>query len=183
MVVRIIQPFAVAAFLSARLACAQDTDAAKQMKRDVGDWNVVINMFGDPSGPPAVSKGTETKFMLGNTWLISHLKGEIMGTAFEGLRQTGFDPEKKTFVASWVDSTSRYPTHMDGAWDEATQTMTLVGSGKGRSGNEMKTKMVVSYNQDGSHTSTMYAMMRGQEIKLMEFHYTRVDSKQAKSEK
>src|SRR5262245_21037056 len=182
MIVRLIRPLAVAAFLSASLASAQDTDAAKQMKRDVGAWNVVIKMFGDPSGAPAVTKGTETRFMLGNTWLISHLKGEIMGATFEGLRQTGFDPEKKHFVASWVDSTSRYPTHMDGAWDQATQTMTLIGSGKGPSGNEMKTKMVVSYNQDGSHNSTLYAMMHGQEMKLMEFHYTSVDGKRAKNE-
>src|SRR5262245_39078437 len=110
MIVRLTRAFAVAAFLSANLASAQDTDAAKQMKRDVGAWSVVINMFGDPSGAPAVSKGTESKFMLGDMWLISHFKGEVMGTTFEGLRRVGFDPEKKKFVASWVDSTSRYPT-------------------------------------------------------------------------
>src|SRR5262245_54003481 len=181
--VRIIQSFAVAALLSARLASAQDIDPAKQMKRDVGAWDVVIRMFGDPSRPPAVSKGTESKFMLGDTWLISHFKGEIMGTTFEGLRQTGFDPEKKEFVASWVDSTSRYPTHMEGTWDDEAQTMTLAGTGKGPSGNEMKTKMVVTYNKDGSHISTMYAIMHAQEMKMMEFHYTRVDGKGAKSEK
>src|SRR5262245_59822539 len=124
MIVRLIQPLVVASFLSASVASAQDTDAAKQMKRDVGDWNIVIKMFGDPTGAPAVSKGTETKFMLGDMWLISHFKGEVMGTRFEGLRQNGFDPEKKKYVASWVDSTSRYPTHMEGTWDEENQTMT-----------------------------------------------------------
>src|SRR5262245_20612382 len=175
MIVRIIQSVALAAFLSASLASAQDIDAAKQMKRDVGAWNVVIKMFGGPSDAPSVSKGTETKFMLGDKWLISHFKGEIMGTSFEGLRQTGFDPEKKKFVASWVDSTSRYTTHAEGTWDEETQTMTSIGTGKGPSGNEMKTKIVVTYNEDGSHTSTM--MMHGQETKMMEFHYTRVADK------
>src|SRR5262245_32672369 len=174
---RIVQSFAVAALLSARPASAQDIDAAKQMKRDVGAWNVVIRMFGDPSRAPTVSKGTESKFMLGDTWLISHFKGEIMGTTFEGLRQTGFDPEKKKFVASWVDSTSRYPTHMEGTWDDNSQTMTLIGTGKGPSGNEMKTKMVVTYSNDGSHTSTMYGMTQGQEMKMMEFHYTRAAGK------
>src|SRR5262245_43816852 len=124
MIERVIQSLVVTTFLSAGLASAQDIDAAKQMRRDVGTWNVVIKMFGDPSGAPAVSKGTETIFMLGDMWLISHFKGEIMGTSFEGLRQTGFDPEKKKFVASWIDSTSRYPTHAEGTWHEKTRTMT-----------------------------------------------------------
>jgi hypothetical protein len=177
MVVRIIPSFAVAAFLSASLTSAQDIDAAKQMKRDVGDWNVVIKMFRDPSGASVLSKGTETRFMLGDMWLISHFKGEIMGTRFEGLRQTGFDLEKKRFIASWVDSTSRFPTHTDGTWDEKTQTMSSIGTGRSPSGDEMKTKMVVSYNEDGSHTLTMYAIMRGEQMKMMEFHYTRVADK------
>jgi|SRR5262245_21141854 len=173
MIVRISQLFAVAVFLSARLAPAEDLDAAKQMKRDVGAWNVVIKMFGDSSGAPTVSKGTETNFMLGDMWLISHFKGEIMETRFEGLRQIGFDPKKTIFVASWVDSTSPYSTHTEGTWDDKSQTMTLIGTGKGLSGNEMKTKILVVYNEDGSHTSTMYGITQGQEMKMMEFHYTR----------
>ena len=61
------------------------------------------------------------------------------------------------------------------------QTMTSIGTGKGPSGNEMKTKMVATYNKDGSRTFTMYANMNGKEMKMMEFHYTRVDDKPAKS--
>ena len=181
MIVRILQSFAVAAILSVRLAYAQDVDAAKQMKRDVGAWNIVIKMFVDPSGKPAVGKGVETNFMLGDLWLIGRVKGDIMGGSFEGLRQTGFDPEKKKFVASWVDSKTPYSTHMEGDWDEKTQTMTLIGTDKGPSGNEVKTKMVVTYNKDGSRTFTMYAIMNGKEMKMMECHYTRVDDKPAKS--
>ena len=112
MIVRIMKLFGLVAVLSASLASAQDVDAVKQMKRDVGVWNVAIKMFGDPSGKPAVGKGTETNDMLGDLWLINRIKGDIMGGSCEGLRQTGFDPEKKKFVASWVDSKTPYPTHM-----------------------------------------------------------------------
>ena len=166
--------FALVAILSAGLAYAQEADAVKQMKRDVGTWNVVIKMFGDPSGKPAVGKGTETNDMLGDLWLIGRFKGDLMGASYEGLRQTGFDPEKKKFVASWVDSNNPYPTHTEGDWNEKTQTMTWIGTGKGPSGKEMKARMVVTYNKDGSRTSTMYAIMNGKEMKLMEFHFTRV---------
>lgn len=119
--------------------------------------------------------------MLGDLWLIGRFKGDIMGGSFEGSRQTGFDPRKKKFVASWVDSKNPYPAHTEGDWNENTQTMTLIGSGKGPSGNEVKTRMVATYNKDGSRTSTMYANINGEEMKLMEFHYTRVDDKPAKS--
>ena len=179
MITRMMQFFALAVLLHASLASAQDANAANQMKRDVGAWNVVIKMFGNPSGEPAVSKGTETNSMLGNLWLIGRFKGDIMGANFEGLRQTGFDPQKKKFFASWVDSNSPYPTETEGDWNEKTQTMTLTGIGKGPSGNEVKTKIVATYNTDGSRTSTMYVIMNDKEMKLMEFHYTRVDDKPA----
>src|SRR5262245_15203900 len=139
--VRIMRIFGLAAIISASPASAQEVDAAKQMKRDVGDWNVVIKMFGDPSGQPAVGKGTETNAMLGDLWLIGRFKGDIMGGSFEGSRRTGFDPEKKKFVASWVDSKSPYPAQTEGDWNEKTQTMTLIGTGKSPSGNEGKIKM------------------------------------------
>src|SRR5262245_26139343 len=182
MIMRMMRVFALAVLLHASLASAQDANASKQMKRDVGTWNVVIKMFGDPSGKPAVSKGTETNVMLGDMWLIGRFKGDIMGSNFEGLRQTGFDPEKKTFVVSWVDSTSPYATRMEGSWDEKTQTMTSTGTGKGKQSNEIKSTMVVTYNKDGSRTSTMYALINGKPVKMMEFHYTRAEDKPTKTE-
>ena len=77
-----MQFFVLVAFLSASLASAQGVDAAKQMRCDVGTWNAVVKMFGDPNGEPTVSKGTEINFMLGDKWLISHFKGDIMGDDF-----------------------------------------------------------------------------------------------------
>src|SRR5262245_50471575 len=182
MVIRITQCFVLAVLLHARVASAQDANAAQQMKRDVGAWNVVIKMFGDSSSAPAVSKGTETNAMLGDLWLIGQFKGEIMGMKFEGLRQSGFDPEKKTLVVSWVDSMSPYVTRMEGNWDEKARTMTLAGTGKSKQGNEIRSRMVGTYNKDGSRTSTMYMLINGKSVKMMEFHYTRAEDKPAKSE-
>src|SRR5262245_35880632 len=102
MIIRMMHFFGLTVFLHASLASSQDVNAVKQFRRDVGTWNVVMKMFGDPSGEPAVSKGTETNVMLGDMWLIGQFKGQIMGLNFEGLRQTGFYPEKKKFVVSWV---------------------------------------------------------------------------------
>lgn len=151
-------------------------DEMKHLRADVGTWDAEIKFFGNPNSPPEVSKGTETNFMLGDYWLISHFKGTIMGMEFQGSSQTGYDPAKKKYVGAWVDSLSPYPMHLEGTWDEATKTMTSHAVGKDPLGNETKSKMVVVYNGDGSRTFTMYAIADGHEQKMMEVRYTKAKS-------
>ena len=148
-------------------------DEMKRLKADLGTWDAEVKMF-DPASPePQISKGTETNIMLGEMWVISHFKGSMMGMEFQGSSQTGYDPEKKKYIGAWVDSMSPYPMHMEGTWDEATKTMTSMGVGKDPTGKEMKSKMTLVYAQDGSRHFTMYGIMDGQEMKMMEIHYTK----------
>jgi hypothetical protein len=148
-------------------------DEMKHLKAEVGTWDAEVKMFNDPNAPPEVSKGTETNFMLGEMWMISHFKGNLMGMEFQGSSQNGFDPVKKKYVGAWVDSMSPYPMHIEGSWDEVTKTMTSIGTGKDPAGKDSKSKMVLVHNKDGSRTFTMYMLMDGQEMKMMEIHYTR----------
>ncbi len=148
-----------------------------RLKADVGTWDAEVKMFTPGNPEPEVSKGTETNIMLGDMWLISHFKGSAMGSEFQGCGQTGFDPDKKKYVGTWVDSMSPHAMTMEGTWDEATRTLTNLGTGKDPAGNEMKTKMTSVYNKDGSRTFTMYGLMDGQEMKFMEIHYTKSKNK------
>lgn len=175
MIVRFQWILCVSALLLSCAAFGQERTPAEHMKRDVGDWNVEIRMYTAPGADPIVSRGVETNIMIGSKWLIGHFEGEIMGAQFEGSRRTGFDPKKKIYVMSWVDSTSAYPTEAEGAWNEQTQTMTLTGTGKDPFGNDMKTKMTAVYHRDGSRTTTMYRLANGDAVKMMEFRYTRPD--------
>ena len=148
-------------------------DPAELMRKDVGTWDCEIKMFADPSAPPSVSKGTETNFMVGEYWLVSHFKGTLMGMEFQGSSQMGYDPATKKYVGTWVDSMSPHPMKMEGTYDAATRTFTSYGSGKSPDGSEMKSKMVVTYGEDDTRHFTMYGMMDGAEIKMMEMKYTR----------
>jgi Protein of unknown function (DUF1579) len=160
-------------------ANAQETEAAKLFKRDVGTWEAEVKMYTEPNAAPQVSKGVETNFMLGDHWLIGSFKGSIMGMDFQGSSQNGYDMKKKKFVSTWVDSMSPAATHTEGTWDEKTQTLTATGSTTDPSGVEMKIKQVVVYGKDGSRHFTMY----GNDAKMMEIKYTKVADKAATIEK
>ncbi len=167
---------AVALLLMAGISQAQQPAPVemKHLMEDVGNWDAEIRIFGDPSGEPQISKGTETNFMLGDMWLISHFKGEMMGMKFEGSSQMSFDPASKKYTGTWVDSMSPYAMRIEGTWDEKTKTLTQIGTGKDESGNEMKMKMTSAHKADGSRLFTMYMLMPdGEEIRAMEIHYTR----------
>jgi Protein of unknown function (DUF1579) len=162
--------------------CAQDSEISPEMKLlagDVGDWDCEIRMFG-PDGSADTTKGTETNFMLGNMWIISHFKGEMMGMPFQGSSQTGFNPETKKYTGSWVDSMSPHAMTMEGEYDEATKTFTSHGVGKDPAGTEMKMKMTTRHNDDGTRLFTMYGEVEGQSMKMMEILYTRAKANKPK---
>lgn len=158
--------------MSSQQARAAD-DGLALLKRDVGTWDCEVKVFADPTAAPAVSKGVETNFMVGDHWLIGHFKGSVMGMDFQGASQTTYDAEKKKFVGTWVDSMSPHPMKTEGSWDEKTQTLTTVGTGKDPSGADMKTKMVVVYGKDESRVFSMYQVVNGAEMKMMEIKYTK----------
>ncbi|HMP79142.1 MAG TPA: DUF1579 domain-containing protein [Pirellulaceae bacterium] len=165
----------VVAWLFSAASWAQDgSDAMERFKGHVGTWNAEIRMYGDPSGDPQVSKGTETNVMLGSMWLISHFKGDMMGMEFEGSSQLGYNPDTKKYVGTWVDSMSPYAMSTEGTWDERTKTLTQIGTGKDETGSEMRMKMTTAENSDGSRLFTMYMPgPDGEEFRVMEIHYTK----------
>src|SRR5687768_8662814 len=75
------------------------------LKQDVGTWDATVEMWMEPGKPPTTSKGTEVNTMgPGGFWLLTAFKSEMMGAPFEGHGMTGYDPAKKVYVSTWVDS-------------------------------------------------------------------------------
>ena len=145
MYVRSLKLFTFIALLATTTTIVRADDSSQLLKKDVGTWNCEIKFYADPSAPPAVSKGTETCFMVGENWLVSDFKGDIMGSPFQGHSLTRFDSENKKFVSTWIDSMSPHAMSTEGTWDETTQTLTSTGVGKDPTGNETKHKMTVVY--------------------------------------
>ena len=129
----------------------------EMLKKDVGTWDATVEMFMAPGAPPAVSKGTDTVTMMGGFWQLAEFKSEMMGQPFEGRGATGYDPVKKKYVGTWVDTMTPGYYTVEGTYSAATKTLTAVMEGPDPSGQVTKTKETTEWKDADTRVFTMYA--------------------------
>jgi hypothetical protein len=127
------------------------------LKGDVGVWDASVEFFMAPGAPPAVSKGVETNRLLGGLWFVSEFKSEMMGQPFEGVGTMGYDPGKKKYVGTWVDSMSVGYSTVEGTYDPATKTLIAWMVGPDLAGQTTKTKQTTEWKDADNRVFTMYA--------------------------
>lgn len=142
------------------------------LKKYVGVWDVTIE--GEP-GSQSSSKGSEhCRLLAGGLWLVTEFKGDLMGQAFEGTGMTGYDPIKKKYVDSWVDSMSTAITRGESTYDPATKTMTGIEESTDPSGKPMKMKSVTEWKDDNTRIFTMsFEGPDGKFVPALKIKYTR----------
>ena len=162
---------------------AQESPATEEhaiLKKDVGRWKAVttvwMNEVGetDPNAEPQSSEGIETNRMVGDLWVVSDFKGEFGGMPFSGHSVTGYSPEKKAYMGTWIDSFSIKPMKMVGTYDKSSDTMTFNTEGWGMDGKPYKGKIVAEYIDRSTRKMTMYDIKDGKEIKSMQIEYSRM---------
>jgi hypothetical protein len=90
----------------------------------VGEWETEATMT-EPGQPPQVCKGSETVRALGGFWIVAESKMDVGGQTMNGVLTLGYDPEKKSFVGTWVDSMTSNLWKYDGSVDEGGKVLTL----------------------------------------------------------
>jgi hypothetical protein len=145
------------------------------LARDVGVWDATVEMMPAGGAAPQVSKGTETSRMLGGFWLVSDFESEMMGQPFRGLGTTGYDPAKKKYVGTWVDSMSAVLSTSEARYDPKTRTMTGYMESLDEKGKKARFKETTQWKEDGSRVFTMYspAGKDGKERAVMRITYVR----------
>jgi Protein of unknown function (DUF1579) len=145
------------------------------LKRDVGVWDATVEMQGPPGTPASVSKGTETvSLMDGGLWQITEFKGEMMGQPFEGRGATGYDPNKKKYVGTWVDSMTTGLSLVEATLDPSKNVMTGTMEGTDPSGAVTKMKEVTEWKDADNRLFTLYMPMPdGKEFPVMKITYKR----------
>ena len=124
------------------------------LKNDVGVWDATVEMMGPQ---PMTSKGTETNTLMGNgLWLITDFKGDMMNTPFHGHGTSGWDPGKKKYVGTWVDTMSTGLMIFEGTYDPATKSMTSWMEGPDMTGKVTKMKTVTEWPSADKRVFTMY---------------------------
>ena len=166
-------------------AMAQDhpipkpTEQHKILAADEGTWDATIKTYQNgPESEPAVSKGVEVNTVItGGLWVSSTFKGDFGGMAFEGRGQFGYDPAKKTYVGTWIDSMSPALTVLEGTYDAKTRTMTYQGDGVCPiDGSKMSQRMVTTFKADGAREFALYITgtpTGGKEAKVMQVEYVK----------
>jgi hypothetical protein len=150
------------------------------LKEEAGAWDAVIKAsFPGPDGKvqEVESRGIEfNRMMPGDLWLITTFRGEFGGMPFHGHGVTGYDPNKKKYIGTWVDNFAPALMVMEGTYDEATKTSTFYSDTVDERGQPTKAKMT-ELQQDKDHrhfTLFMQGPQGGDDwTKVMEIHYTR----------
>lgn len=152
---RLFSAVALIAMLGDRTALAQDVPKPgpehEVLKKMEGTWDATMKFAG------MESKGTMTyKMELGGLWLVSSFEGEFGGTKFSGKGLDSYDATKKKYVAVWVDSMVTSPMLMEGTYDKATKSLTMVGEGPGMDGKPTKYRSVTRMPDDNAIDFSMY---------------------------
>lgn len=126
---------AVALLLAAMAATAQAQPKPAQpekehewLKQLEGEWETEAES--KMEGFPEVKcTGTMSARMLGGLWLISENETTMPGFEMKAVQTIGYDPAKKKYVGTWVDSMMNHMWQYEGTVDESGKILTLEAEG------------------------------------------------------
>jgi hypothetical protein len=168
-----------AVVLAAGVAWAQELPKPgpehKVLEMDAGTWDASVEMMTAPGAPPMTGKGTETSTIgCSGLCLITDFKGDFGGMPFHGHGTTTWDPAKKKYVGTWVDSMSMGLALSEGNYDAATKRVTSIMDGPDMSGGRTKSKAVVEYKDANTRVMSMATIQAdGKEVPTMKITYTK----------
>ncbi len=150
----------------------------KLLARYVGDWDVIMKSWIDPSQPPMESTGRSTfSMILDGRIRTEDYEGDAMGMPFKGWGLTGFDNLTQKFWMTWADtmSTSIWCSQQ-GAFSDDKKVLTFPGIVNKAVDREVGVKMKDVYHYlSGGHFifETWESRADGTDRKTLEIHYTR----------
>jgi hypothetical protein len=126
----------VVALLAAVAGPAQDAPKMPAPQKEhewlrqfVGEWETELEMYMEPGKPPVKGKGTDKARRLGGFWVVTEGKSEVMGMSFDSILTLGYDPQKKKYVGTWVDSVNSYLWKFEGTVDSTGKVLTFEAEG------------------------------------------------------
>lgn len=99
------------------------------LQKFVGEWESSAKAPAVGDQPAVECRGTMTSSTLGDLWVVNRIEADVMGTTMSGIQTIGYDPAKKKYVGTWVDSIINHLWHYEGTVDEAGTTLTLEAEG------------------------------------------------------
>jgi hypothetical protein len=140
----------------------------EMLKKYVGDWDATVAFMGGEA------KG-EAKFSLGygGFWLTQDFKGDLGGAPFQGRGTSGYDPRKKKYVSTWVDSMEPVMMVMEGEFAKDGKSYTEKGEFTGADGKTRKMKSVNEFTNKDTIVFKMYELDGDKEQEMLKITYKR----------
>jgi hypothetical protein len=145
------------------------------LKQEVGTWDAVVEFAPGPGAPPMKSTGVEVNTMgCGGLCFITHFKADLMGTAFEGHGIATWDPAKKQYVGTWMDSMSTGLARSESTYDATAKRFTGSMEGPDATGKVVRSRSIVEWRDEKTRVFTMHATgPDGKEAEVLRITYTK----------
>lgn len=100
------------------------------LKQFVGEWETSSEAaMAGPDGEKIECSGTMTSRMLGGFWVVNESTMNVPGMTMNAIQTIGYDPEKKKYVGTWIDSAMNHLWHYEGTVDEGGTKLSLDAEG------------------------------------------------------
>ncbi len=144
----------------------------------VGEWTFEGEMSMGPEKPLEKFTGSESVRSIGGRWIMSEAHGAEApgGGAATMVLTIGYDPQKKRYVGTWIDSMMSYLWVYEGSVDPAGKIITLSADGPDMSkpGKVAKYKDVTEFETPDHRVLTSHVLRDdGTWHRLMTAHYHR----------
>lgn len=152
------------------------------LEKFVGEWTTHSKASMGPDQPEMECSGTISSRRLGKLWVLNEMKGSLGDFEMHGVQTIGYDPQKKKYVGTWVDSMVNHLWHYEGTVDESGRKLTLEAEGPNHTAGGKLTKFRDAYEFASDDRIIITASMQsedGEWITFMTGEATRKDANKA----
>lgn len=144
------------------------------LDRMVGEWDIEVRMYMDPSGEPQVSHGTAvTKWVMAGRFVEETVQGDFMGAPFQGRGLTGYNNVTGEYEATWIDNHTTAIVRYTGEVDDQGRMIFMSKYKDPTSGEMVKGRSVAEFVSDDEVVYRAYEDRGEGETLTMELIYTR----------
>lgn len=147
------------------------------LKQFVGEWESEGEGTMGPGQPAMQCKGTMSTRMLGGFWMISDIKGDMMGAPVQAVHTVGYDTQAKKYIGTWVDSVMNHMWTYSGSVDSSGKILTLEADGPDMTKPGKMAKYRDVYEFKSKDHFTMSSQMFGEDGKWHQFMTSNVHRK------
>ncbi|MBL8851132.1 MAG: DUF1579 domain-containing protein [Planctomycetaceae bacterium] len=142
----------------------------------VGEWETHGKMDAAPGQEAFECHGSETTRSIGGLWVVAEGEAASMGMSVESVLTLGYDPAKKKFVGTWIDSMFNHLWHYEGTLDESGTVLTLLTEGPNftKPGEMAPYKETLEFKDKDHKVFSSYTQVDGEWVKFMTVEGKRV---------